>query len=130
MRKHLWLFLFSLLLISCGPSDGEVALEQEPAATAVPAPAEEVVADTAVPQPTDEPTAVPQPTATSQPTDDPTDEPEPVGETAVEADNNVAQLADTFPATNFQEAAVIRDHDWLRGATEPAVTIIEYGDFQ
>ena len=124
MKKHLWLFLFSLMLISCGPSGGEVAVEQAPAATAVPAPAEEIVADTAVPEPTDEPTAIPQPTSA------PADEPEPASETATETDNNTAQLADNFPATNFDEAAVIREGDWIRGAIEPVITIIEYGDFQ
>ncbi|MEJ2750867.1 MAG: hypothetical protein P8183_23615 [Anaerolineae bacterium] len=34
------------------------------------------------------------------------------------------------PATNVAEAAVLRADDHTHGATDPVVTIIEYGDFQ
>ncbi|MCA9934337.1 MAG: hypothetical protein H6662_13840 [Ardenticatenaceae bacterium] len=34
------------------------------------------------------------------------------------------------PATTAEEAAVIRPEDWVSGAADPLVTIIEYGDFQ
>ena len=34
------------------------------------------------------------------------------------------------PATNVAEAAQLRSDDHTHGAAEPAVTIIEYGDFQ
>jgi hypothetical protein len=32
--------------------------------------------------------------------------------------------------TTPAEAAVVREQDWVKGATEAAVSIIEYGDFQ
>jgi hypothetical protein len=35
-----------------------------------------------------------------------------------------------FPATTPEEAGVVRQRDWTKGAAEPVVTIIEYGDFQ
>jgi hypothetical protein len=37
---------------------------------------------------------------------------------------------DPVGATPLQEAAIVRDSDWVLGPAEPAVTIIEYGDFQ
>ena len=33
-------------------------------------------------------------------------------------------------ASNAADAGVIRDRDWTKGADDPLVTIIEYGDFQ
>ena len=33
-------------------------------------------------------------------------------------------------ANSPQEAGVVRDRDWTKGAEDPLVTIIEYGDFQ
>ena len=38
--------------------------------------------------------------------------------------------ADFAPAANVAEAAQIRDLDQTKGAEDPVVTIIEYGDFQ
>lgn len=35
-----------------------------------------------------------------------------------------------FPAKDAAEASIVRERDWKKGAEEPAVTIIEYGDFQ
>lgn len=34
------------------------------------------------------------------------------------------------PATTPEEAGIVRPQDWVKGATDPVVTIIEYGDFQ
>ena len=34
------------------------------------------------------------------------------------------------PAETAAEAGVIRDRDWTKGAADPLITIIEYGDFQ
>lgn len=42
-------------------------------------------------------------------------------ETAV--DDVGAEIADADPA-------LIRDRDWTKGASDPLVTVIEYGDFQ
>lgn len=39
-------------------------------------------------------------------------------------------LGDFVPASSVEQAAIIRDQDWGKGATEPVVQIIEYGDFQ
>jgi hypothetical protein len=33
-------------------------------------------------------------------------------------------------AETAAEASVLRDRDWTKGAEDPLVTIIEYGDFQ
>ncbi len=38
--------------------------------------------------------------------------------------------ADFTPASNPVEASEVRDFDHIKGATDPAVTIIEYGDYQ
>ena len=48
------------------------------------------------------------------------------GTSAVAATN----LEDFSPAGTVPEAAVIREQDWRKGAVDPAVVIIEYGDFQ
>ncbi len=63
--------------------------------------------------------------------------PEP--ETAVSPPSPAANANDTalqsgviagFPAKDAAEASIVRERDWKKGAEEPAVTIIEYGDFQ
>lgn len=58
-------------------------------------------------------------------------------ETATEpvtTDTAVNEPADTpldfSPATTVAEAAVVRDRDYVLGSSDPAVVIIEYGDFQ
>jgi hypothetical protein len=59
-------------------------------------------------------------------------QPESAGETAVAPATASENPADTAvnPATTVAEASIVRDRDWVLGADEPAVTIIEYGDFQ
>lgn len=47
------------------------------------------------------------------------------GETAVDA-----AAPSGFPAKDAAEASIVRERDWKKGAEDPAVTIIEYGDFQ
>lgn len=43
--------------------------------------------------------------------------------------NNLAALQTS--ATSIQEAAVIREgSDWVKGASDPLLAIVEYGDFQ
>jgi len=34
------------------------------------------------------------------------------------------------PGETAAEAGIIRDRDWSKGAEDPMITIIEYGDFQ
>ncbi len=56
-----------------------------------------------------------------------------VDETAetTESTNMAATNLDDFsPAGTVAEAAVVREQDWRKGAADPAVLIIEYGDFQ
>lgn len=114
MRKRICLLFFLFFLMSCGPSGGEpAAVNQEPTIT----PALLATATT-------EATAVPEPTTTSEPTAEPTTSGE---ETSTAPD---AFSAGYSPATTVDEAAVVREQDWVRGAAEPMVTIIEYGDFQ
>ena len=50
-----------------------------------------------------------------------------------DAASEPAAAADQAPAATGStpaEAAVVRDTDWAKGASDPAVSIIEYGDFQ
>ncbi len=52
-------------------------------------------------------------------------------ETAVSPPPSSAPINPNFtPATTTAEAAIIRSSDWVEGATEPTVTIVEYGDYQ
>lgn len=57
----------------------------------------------------------------------------PAEESGVEsAEDTAVSASELLPstATTPAQAAVIRDTDWVKGADEPAVSIIEYGDFQ
>ncbi|MCA9949236.1 MAG: hypothetical protein KDE48_06310 [Anaerolineales bacterium] len=54
-------------------------------------------------------------------------QPEETGETAVSSDSTGNEFN---IATTPEEAGRVRDRDWVKGATDPKVTIIEYGDFQ
>lgn len=54
-----------------------------------------------------------------------------VAESELSANSLAAADFDAFmPVDSVEEAAVSRVQDWQIGATEPAVVIIEYGDFQ
>ena len=102
MKKAIWLLLLASLL-ACGPS----ATDTQPADTDA-----------------EEETAVTN-TETTQET----------AETNDDAANPPLVLAppnldDFTPAVTVEEAAVVREQDWRKGTAEPAVVIIEYGDFQ
>lgn len=101
MKKVLWLLLLATF-VACGPTTTEL----------VP-PDTTVNVDTAV---------------------SPTDELAETEETEAAADQPSAPVAtnqdDFSPASNITEAAVVRVQDWHKGATDPLVVIIEYGDFQ
>jgi hypothetical protein len=108
MRKPLCLLFVLFLLISCGPSGGDPATDNpETTATQISIDTETAVAP-AVPEPTTAPVLTADATAVAQ------DE----------------YLATYSPATSVAEAAVVREQDWVRGASEPLITVIEYGDFQ
>ncbi len=47
------------------------------------------------------------------------------------APSTADQAAPTQDLTvTLEEASIVRERDWVKGATVPVVTIIEYGDFQ
>lgn len=51
--------------------------------------------------------------------------------TAVPPQVGVGQAVPAItPATTPEEAGIVRPQDWVKGASDPLVTIIEYGDFQ
>ena len=54
----------------------------------------------------------------------------PTDTVAEEAEEPETAADDSFPATNVADAAAVREQDWVKGAEEPIITIIEYGDFQ
>ncbi len=113
MKRYRFLIAFLLLLLAaCGAAEIEPT---ESVAELTPVATEAVVNED-----------VPTPTATDQV------EPETESETTEEVSEPTAvpALEVAFPATNFAEAALIRDSDYFKGAEEPVVEIIEYGDFQ
>ena len=100
MKKAIWL-LPLVLLFACGPSTTSL-----PSADAV----------------TEADTAVTNTNETAETTDD-----APASENAAVGATNLENFS---PAGTVTEAAVIREQDWHKGAVDPAVVIIEYGDFQ
>lgn len=114
MRKVIYLLLILLLLAACGqasaPEDESNAAEV-PAVEAVPEPA---TSESDAGAETDLDSSAKDGSVTE---DGPEDE-----ETAVDAG---------FPmASSIEEAAERRETDWVKGAEDPLITIIEYGDFQ
>jgi len=74
-------------------------------------------------------------TINTQPADTNTEENTAVTSTEETAENvnpapAAANLDDFVPAKTVEEAAVVREQDWRKGAADPTVVIIEYGDFQ
>lgn len=51
-------------------------------------------------------------------------------ETIANADTSSSTRDDFTPASTPAEAGEVRDFDHAKGATDPTVTIIEYGDYQ
>ena len=112
MKKAIWLLLLALLL-ACGPS----TTDSQPADTDI----EEVtpVTNTEV--------------TTEEIAEETIEETAETDEEIGESDSPtvaVTSLDDFSPAGTVAEAAVIREQDWRKGAVDPAVVIIEYGDFQ
>ena len=103
MKKMIWLLMLLGLLMACGPSTTELV----PPETNVNV---NVYVDTAASTDTN--------TETSQTVEQPGAIPP------------AANLDDFVPASTAEEAAVTRTQDWRKGATDPLVVIIEYGDFQ
>ncbi len=103
MKKLIWLLPLALLIVACGSPTTEL----------VPTETNANNEDTAVSN-TDETTET---TETAQNTGD-------------SAEMAATNLSDFVPATDVDEAALLREQDWRHGATDPLVVIIEYGDFQ
>lgn len=112
MRKTLLLFLF-VFLVACGAPD---ATQNTPDSDVV-----EEEAATIAPGETTAVSEAPSPTTAAA--DTPTGEAEP---TTAETQG----VASFSPATTVAEAAEIRAQDWVQGAEDGSITIIEYGDFQ
>lgn len=53
-----------------------------------------------------------------------------VSEAAPESQAEMVSGDPITPAKTAAEAGAIRDRDWTKGAEDPLITIIEYGDFQ
>ena len=47
-----------------------------------------------------------------------------------ETESESSEITQFTVSSTISEAAIVRDSDWVKGADEPLVTIIEYGDFQ
>lgn len=125
MKRILLSILLIFLIVGCGAAVPEVETAVDDDTTA-----EEAVA-------VEEPTTAPIEEAPTEeveapPTDEPTTEPvvEPTEE-VVEEDAPATEAADleVLPTT-AEEAAIIRDSDWVKGAENGRVVFIEYGDFQ
>jgi hypothetical protein len=108
MKKAIWLLLLAFLL-ACGPS----TTETQPPNT-------ETAEDTAV-VPTQE--IIETEEIEEAETIDTSNE-------AAQSAPAAANLDDFSPASTVAEAAVVRQQDWRKGAVDPIVVIIEYGDFQ
>ncbi|MCP4363049.1 MAG: hypothetical protein GY796_34020 [Chloroflexi bacterium] len=117
MKK--FLFILFLLLAACGQATTEQAAEIENVPPTVVDMAEESTPSEAV--------AV-EPTNTSVP--EPTEETDSQPEPESESEPEVTDRPQYPTAATIDEAAAVRDTDWVIGAEDPLVTIIEYGDFQ
>lgn len=120
--KKVLLMILLLFLTACGGTETAAEPTAEPAEEAGAVVVdEEAEADEAEPEPTaevvEEPTAAPDPEPTAAVEEEPEED---TGETAV----------DLAPEVSLADASLIRTEDWAKGAAEPLITIIEYGDFQ
>ena len=106
MKRVIWLLPLLLLLLACGPTTSTFPSADAPVNTAVSTPtdSDETGQETAV--------------ASAAESGTTSDAPPAVG------------LDEFVPMATVEEAAQVRPQDWRKGSTEPAVVIIEYGDFQ
>ncbi len=104
MKRFVLLFAIMLMLAACGSTSTETAVSV-----------------------TEEPTKAE--TAVSENNSVAEDAPEETAAESAAPSTELAAIAN-FPATNVDEASIVRERDWTIGADDPLVTIIEYGDFQ
>ena len=152
MLKRFCLLLLAMMwLVSCGPQEAPAPAVDEPdsaidfveteieeadptdvASAPTLAPEATDIPATDVPEPTNEPaTAIPEPTEESADEMDEAEEME--GEEMEEeemAEEGKPIEGATFPAEDVPTAYVWRTTDHYKGATNPDVLIVEYGDFQ
>jgi len=102
MNRIALLLILVLALVACGPNGAPVSTEA-PADTAVPAAPTNAATETTV-----------------------------SGETEIEATAEATEVGSSpaIPALSPDQIGVVRPQDHFLGATNPVVTIIEYGDFQ
>ena len=123
-RLLIFMLLAMVMLAACTPAEPDSAETEAEIALA-----DGFETDLAEPTPT-------APNPADEPEADSSEEATPVADAATEAEEATEKESETnesvagFPATNFEEAAVLRERDWFKGAEEPVVEIIEYGDFQ
>ena len=127
MKKYFIGILLVLLLGACGPGSPPTKEEAEINTNNNPPTAETADEPTGSDQAELEAAEPTEAVAEAEPTDTETAESE--EESEAETDTAVAN-ADFQPAQNFTEAAQLRAADYTKGAEEPIVAIIEYGDFQ
>ena len=124
MRKLSYLFIILLFVVACGSSEPK----------SVPASNVNNDSDAVVEESEDvnveEVSAPEESIASSEAIEEEEEAVVDVEETAVSAQTLPSANPDFIPATNPEGASAIRSHDWKEGATEPTVTIIEYGDYQ
>lgn len=126
--QRVWLLLICMLLLiaACAPAvpDSAETVAEAPAAVEATGEADADAEVAAVEA--DAAAETVSETATETATEAPV-----VDDTA--ADESMPAPSDdvaAFPATTFEEAAIFRTFDHFKGAEEPIVEIIEYGDFQ
>lgn len=128
-----WLTLVIGLLAACSspPPNGSGDVDEASEAASV-----EV--EQSVPEPTEPPAEVETevPVAEEEEEEEAEDEGEPVADDTEMAEADMAEEVAVVdgpthvPATNVQEALVEKPYDQVKGAEEPILTVIEYGDFQ
>lgn len=105
-----------------GASSGPIEVAVEPAAAEVVEVEESVVEPEEVATEVEEPTAEMAEEEAEEEMEEVVEE-EPAAVTATDGPTHVA-------AVTVEEALIERDYDQVKGADEPLMTIIEYGDFQ
>ena len=128
--KHILLILLALTLVACGAAETERA---DSITAPTDPPAEVAQQPTEPPTPTELPDVAPTADANSgvdveesaeQPDDEAIAEAEPNNETPSDI------VESTAAAQTPTDAIITRSNDHFKGAAEPDVVLVEYGDFQ
>jgi outer membrane biosynthesis protein TonB len=125
--KKIAILLIMLSMVACGPAGSTEETAVSPLATQAPEQTEETAVEPTVEEQEETAVSESEPADEPEPTEEPVEEVEETEAPSVSANDLATAFA---PATTVEEAAVVREQDWLRGAEDPDVIIIEYGDFQ